>query len=175
MHGAVPEALSEVLDAAFGPEGLGLLCLVGDATFEASVARMRGALLPMAQRLAQLPSEELEAIREEGTRRPGGGGRRWPGAQGEAVAARNVSNWSRGIDGERSGFYFHPLLDDPSAALPPEVAPGIGYGATKWPRTMPELRATARRELPQLVDLGRRLAAAVDRRCTEARPGFSHV
>ena len=54
-----PEAdLSAAIEAAYGPEGLGILVVDGVPGY----AEKRAALLPLASRLAALPADALEAL-----------------------------------------------------------------------------------------------------------------
>ncbi|CAK9089100.1 unnamed protein product [Durusdinium trenchii] len=151
---AQAEELASALDAAFGPEGLGLVCVTGDEDFQVLIRRLRLELLPLAQDLARLPEESKDAIREKGT--------------------LNVNNYSRGVDGNRTGFYFHPALDNPADCLPPDVtSEPTFYTPNLWPdKDLPQLRSLARQCAPRLVELGRLLAAAVDWRCSQVLPGY---
>jgi len=118
------------------------------------VRRLRQELLPLASALEQLPEAAKDAIAERGT--------------------RNVNNYSRGVDGHRSGFYFHPYTDEPRECLPAGVdAEPTFYARNLWPdEALPELKACARAEAPFLVEVGRKLAAAIDRRCAAAHQGY---
>ena len=75
-----------------------------------------------------------------------------------------------GVDGNRTGFYFHPAFDDPAECLPPGVMPEpTFYTPNLWPdKDLPELRPRCREAAAKLVEVGRRLAAAVDWRCSQA-------
>lgn len=57
---AVSESVCRSLDAAFGLDGLGLLCVTGDQDFQAKVRQMRDELLPLATRLGRLSEEAKE-------------------------------------------------------------------------------------------------------------------
>lgn len=146
--------LDAVLDQAFGAQGLGVICVTGGEDFRERVREIRGGLLPLALRLEQLPEASKAAIAERGT--------------------RNVSNYSSGIDGNRSGLYFHPATDTPAACLPDGVeADPTFYTPNLWPDAeLPELRQQARAAAPFLVDVGRQLALAIDRRCAAAVEGY---
>eukprot|EP00434_Breviolum_minutum_P038092 symbB.v1.2.033781.t3/scaffold4246.1/size44322/1 len=148
------DEVAAALDAAFGSEGLGLVCVTGDEAFQAAIRGWRADLLPFAQRLARLPEESKDAIRERGT--------------------LNVNNYSRGVDGNRTGFYFHPAFDDPAECLPPGVMPEpTFYTPNLWPdKDLPELRPRCREAAAKLVEVGRRLAAAVDWRCSQVHPHY---
>ncbi|CAJ1459365.1 unnamed protein product [Effrenium voratum] len=147
------EELSAVLDAAFGPEGLGLICVTGGEDFQQRVRQLRADLLPLGFALGKLSPEAQDAIRERGT--------------------LNVNNFSRGVDGNRTGFYFHPSLDNPAECLPKDLVPEpTFYAPSLWPEELPELRRRAREACPWLVRTARRLAAAVDARCAQMLPGY---
>mmetsp|Transcript_977 Transcript_977/g.3963 ORF Transcript_977/g.3963 Transcript_977/m.3963 type:complete len:293 (-) Transcript_977:174-1052(-) len=146
-NAAGSDELDSLLDAAFDASGLGLLCLTGGEEFQDEVRRIRRELLPLAPALSNLPEDSLADIAE----RPG---------------SRNVNGYSRGVDGHRSGFYFHPASDDPGASLPAGVEPeATFYAPNRWPDgPLPELRQRARAAAPFLVEVGRELAVALDRR-----------
>merc|ERR1712194_416682 len=74
----------------------------------------------------------------------------------------------------RSGFYFHPFTDEPAECLPPGVhADPAFYGRNLWPdEALPELKERARAGVPFLVNVGRKLAAAIDRKCAAVHSGY---
>jgi len=146
--------LDVVLDSAFGADGLGLICLTGGEDFQDMVRRIRAELLPLALTLERLPESDKDTIAERGT--------------------RNVNNYSSGIDGARSGLYFHPVTDTPGDCLPDGIDPEpTFYTPNLWPDNgLPELRERARAAMPALVEAGRQLALAVDRRCQAAFEGY---
>jgi len=103
--------------------------------------------LPLAPELERLSAEAKAAIAEP------------PGS-------RNASGYSRGLDGNRSGLYFHPSTDTPAELLPEGAeAEAAFYSPNSWPDDeLPDLRTRARAAAPFLVDIGRKLARAMDRR-----------
>lgn len=147
-------ALEGALDEAFAAGGLGVLCVTGGEAFAERVQGLREGLLPLALALERLPEQAKEPLRERGT--------------------LNVNGYSQGLDGNRSGIYFHPATDTPGELLPAgEEAHAAFYAPNQWPdKDLPELRPRAREAAPFLVEVGRRLAAAVDRRCEERVPGY---
>ncbi|CAE8724622.1 unnamed protein product [Polarella glacialis] len=151
---SLPQSLEVSLDAAFGADGPGVICIVGDDAFREQVRRIRAELLPLALALNRLPEASKDTIRERGT--------------------LNVSNFSEGVDGNRSGLYFHPTTDTPGDSLPEGIVPEpTFYTPNLWPdEDLPSLRVQAREAAPFLVDVGRRLAAAVDQRFAEVVPGY---
>ena len=64
------------------------------------VRRLRDELLPLAMALERLPEADKEAIAERGT--------------------RNVNNYSKGVDGNRSGFLRVMLCMSPYRAICPK-------------------------------------------------------
>lgn len=149
--------LDEVLDQAFGVHGLGILCVTSGERFS-WVRRAREALLPLAPALEALPEESRELITERGT--------------------VNVNNYSRGIDGHRSGFYFHPSVDAPAEcesvrhALENDECDPAFYAPNLWPDELPELREQARECAPLIVEVGQQVAKLVDNRLTLAMEGY---
>jgi len=112
----------------------------------AKVQRLEG-------QLARAHVAEQEAIRERGT--------------------QNVSNYSRRLDGHRSGIYYHPATDTPADCLPPGVHPDPAfYTPCLWPPSMPDLPGQAREAARFLVGVGRLIAAALDRCCGAALAGY---
>eukprot|EP00438_Fugacium_kawagutii_P016862 Skav219694 [mRNA] locus=scaffold817:211565:222696:+ [translate_table: standard] len=80
-----------------------------------------------------------------------------------------------GVDGNRTGFYFHPAVDHPADCLPPGVPRDpTFYSPNLWPDKdeLPELRPLAREASLELVEIGRRLASAVDWRCSQVHPHY---
>mmetsp|Transcript_32161 Transcript_32161/g.88864 ORF Transcript_32161/g.88864 Transcript_32161/m.88864 type:complete len:153 (+) Transcript_32161:93-551(+) len=75
--GAPGPELEHLLDRAFGADGLGVICITGDDSFQARVRRIREDLLPLALALDRLPDADKAAIAEAGT--------------------LNVNNYSRGL------------------------------------------------------------------------------
>mmetsp|Transcript_32162 Transcript_32162/g.88870 ORF Transcript_32162/g.88870 Transcript_32162/m.88870 type:complete len:380 (+) Transcript_32162:93-1232(+) len=152
--GAPGPELEHLLDRAFGADGLGVICITGDDSFQARVRRIREDLLPLALALDRLPDADKAAIAEAGT--------------------LNVNNYSRGIDGNRSGLYFHPATDTPGDCLPAGIEPEpTFYAQNLWPdAALPELRPRARDAAPFLVDVGRELALVVDQRLASAIEGY---
>lgn len=147
-------ALEAALDAAFGAGGPGIICITGGDEFQEDVRRIRADLLPLAWQLERLPDAAKTAIQERGT--------------------LNVNNYSRGIDGNRSGLYFHPATDTPGECLPAGVpAEPTFYTPNLWPdQDLPQLKTRARQAAPFLVDVGQRLAAAVDERFRHMVQGY---
>eukprot|EP00441_Pelagodinium_beii_P023847 CAMPEP_0197673024 /NCGR_PEP_ID=MMETSP1338-20131121/80206_1 /TAXON_ID=43686 ORGANISM="Pelagodinium beii, Strain RCC1491" /NCGR_SAMPLE_ID=MMETSP1338 /ASSEMBLY_ACC=CAM_ASM_000754 /LENGTH=151 /DNA_ID=CAMNT_0043253223 /DNA_START=38 /DNA_END=490 /DNA_ORIENTATION=- len=113
-HDQCGEALSASLDAAFSLGGPGVICIRGGHDFQQQVNRIRADLLPLAWALDHLPEQSKEAIHERGT--------------------LNVNNYSRGVDGNRSGIYFHPATDTPADCLPEGIpAEPNFYSPNLWP------------------------------------------
>eukprot|EP00927_Polykrikos_kofoidii_P059835 TRINITY_DN5495_c0_g2_i1.p1 TRINITY_DN5495_c0_g2~~TRINITY_DN5495_c0_g2_i1.p1 ORF type:complete len:416 (-),score=43.10 TRINITY_DN5495_c0_g2_i1:248-1447(-) len=147
--------LNVMLETAFGHDGLGIACVVGGDEFQAQVREIRETLLPLAPELDKLPEAAKNAIRERGT--------------------LNVNNYSRGLDGNRSGIYFHPTTDTPGCLLPECVdADPTFYTPNLWPDgELPKLRQRARIAAPFVVNVGRELVSALDRYCAHALPGYA--
>eukprot|EP00811_Abedinium_folium_P000619 NODE_10568_length_1343_cov_2.432566.p1 GENE.NODE_10568_length_1343_cov_2.432566~~NODE_10568_length_1343_cov_2.432566.p1 ORF type:complete len:390 (-),score=126.87 NODE_10568_length_1343_cov_2.432566:174-1295(-) len=152
--GAASCELDAVLSQAFGADGLGIICVTGGELFQEAVRRIRAELLPLAPALEQLPEAAKARIAERGT--------------------RNVSNYTRYVDGHRSGFYFHPALDNPGERLPLGIEPEpTFYTPNIWPDAeLPELRLRGREAAPFLVGVGREVAYTVDRCCAAAVAGY---
>lgn len=147
------KGLDGILDRAFGPKGLGIICISGDADFQEKVRSIRDELLPLVVDLDGLSTEALDAISERGT--------------------LNVNNFSKGVDGNRSGLYFHPVTDTPGKFLPDGIiAEPTFYTPNKWPEALPDLKTKARLAAPFVVATGRKLALAVDERLSRLVPGY---
>eukprot|EP00747_Dinoflagellata_sp_TGD_P081863 gnl/TRDRNA2_/TRDRNA2_161473_c0_seq2.p1 gnl/TRDRNA2_/TRDRNA2_161473_c0~~gnl/TRDRNA2_/TRDRNA2_161473_c0_seq2.p1 ORF type:complete len:369 (+),score=62.56 gnl/TRDRNA2_/TRDRNA2_161473_c0_seq2:37-1143(+) len=146
--------LDATLDRAFDADGLGIICVTGGEDFQATIRRIREDLLPLALQLERLPAQVKESITERGT--------------------LNVNNFSSGIDGARSGLYFHPATDTPGDTLPLGINPEpTFYTPNLWPdEALPDLKVQARASAPFLVGVGRELAFAIDRRCCAAFDGY---
>lgn len=146
--------LDDLLDRAFGVDGLGIICVTGSQEFQSRVQQIREELLPLALDLDRLPESAKEAISERGT--------------------VNINNYSKGIDGHRSGFYFHPTTDTPGDNLPPNVEQDPNfYTPNLWPDDLlPELKVRGREAASFLVDIGQQFACAVDRRCCATFEGY---
>eukprot|EP00971_Amphidinium_carterae_P046413 913706-Amphidinium_carterae.1 len=139
-------ALEGELEAAFGSKGLGILAIVStEESFQEKVRSIQTSLLPLAAKLHALPPAAKASISEKGT--------------------LNVNNYSEGVDGHRSGFYFHPTNDHPGDLLPAGVDPEpTFYTPNLWPETaLPELKVEAREAAPFLVALGNALAESISR------------
>jgi len=153
-NAAGSSSLDELLDRAFDVNGLGIICITGNGDFQAKVRQIRDELLPLALALERLPETAKDAITERGT--------------------RNVNNYSKGIDGNRSGLYFHPATDTPGELLPEGIDPDpTFYTRNLWPdEDLPQLKTQARGAAPFLVEIGRQLASAIDRRCKASFDGY---
>jgi len=139
--------LGAAVEAAYGPDGLGLLLVNGVPGY----AEARGRLLPLASRLASLPAAALEAL--------------------EDPASTFNFGWSHGKetmnggqpDTAKGSFYANPLLDVPTegaelaARYPHYCRPNV------WPRdSLPELEPALKACGRLMVDCGLLLAARCD-------------
>jgi hypothetical protein len=121
--------LGAAVEAAYGPDGLGLLLVNGVPGY----AEARGRLLPLASRLASLPAAALEAL--------------------EDPASTFNFGWSHGKetmnggqpDTAKGSFYANPLLDtlDPGrCVLSPAPAPYAPLSAPRAAASSPTASST---------------------------------
>jgi isopenicillin N synthase-like dioxygenase len=121
--------LQAALEQAFGPLGCGILGISNVPTFE----QAKTDLLPLAHRLAHLPTSELIAL--------------------EDPTSFYNAGWSHGKeqlrpdqpDLAKGSFYFNPLLDVPGTEHDRITYPA-SYPCNKWPSSssLPELEPAAK-------------------------------
>lgn len=117
--------LSAAIEAAFGPEGLGILVVDGVPGY----SEKRSALLPLASRLAALPADALEALSDSDSHwnfgwshgrerlegdRPGACSRRARLVTSSRLASCGTAGAPRRADSSKGSFYANPLLDVPT-------------------------------------------------------------
>jgi isopenicillin N synthase-like dioxygenase len=105
---------STAINAAFGPDGLGVIAIRGIPKWET----LTGSSIPLAHKLVNLPSSALKSLEHE--------------------ASLFNSGWSFGKeklgdvpDTKKASFYFNPLCDDPR----PDIREKYPWAlpANRWP------------------------------------------
>ena len=121
------------LQAAFGPEGLGIIAIRGIPEWESMV----NSALPFAHKVQALPSETLSSLED-------------PGSLYSAGWSFGKEKFGDKPDTKKASFYFNPLCDDPN---PPtrEQYPHF-MPANLWPR----------KELPQVEQHLKRLGSVMN-------------
>ncbi|KAF2163262.1 hypothetical protein M409DRAFT_57556 [Zasmidium cellare ATCC 36951] len=140
------------LEEAFGPSSLGIL-IVSD--LPPQFAELRRKLLSHASYLAQLPSEQLDALTN--------------------VPAHYEIGWSHGVEKLKDGQYdtmkgsFYVdcqsfYLDKPTLDLPRHPSLTRGSGQNLWPSeaAIPGFRAEFEELCTLLIDIGALVARAID-------------
>ena len=151
----------ETLEEAFGPSSFGIL-VVSDLPVK--YADLRKRLLSYASYLAQLPSDQLDALIN--------------------VAAHYEIGWSHGVEALKDGQYdtmkgsFYVdcqafYLDNPIIPKPGQPITR-GAGENLWPSesSIPGFRAAFEELCTLLIDIGALVARAVDLYATKKIPGY---
>jgi len=151
------QSLCERIDAAFGPDGPGVLCITGEEVKE-RVRTIRAHLLPRVVELTELPVAVRSRLHDPDT-----------------PLTNGLSRGSEVTDRAKSSFYFHPVTDTPARHLPPGVERlTVFHNPNLFPseEELPGFKGAVRDAAQYVVKVGHELALVIDRRL-ELVPGYA--